>query len=164
MDERVKAAGTVGHAEGRTALNTFDNALLDAGLGNVNLLKVSSILPPYVDVIVQPKHIRTGRLIPVAYSSVIGTETGDTIAAAVGYAITNDIHKNGVIMEYHGYCSKLYAEEMINQMLFDAFESRHQLINHMEIFAVEHKVKICGCAFAAIALYSHSDLYEEETK
>ena len=33
-------------AEGRTPLDAFDNALLAAGIGNVNLLKISSIVPP----------------------------------------------------------------------------------------------------------------------
>lgn len=35
-----------GSAEGPSRLNAFDNALLAAGIGNVNLLRVSSILPP----------------------------------------------------------------------------------------------------------------------
>src|SRR5438034_6132723 len=30
------AAATAGHAEGGTALNAFDNALLAAGIGNIN--------------------------------------------------------------------------------------------------------------------------------
>lgn len=35
-----------GIGEGSSTLNAFDVALLDSGLGNLNLLKVSSILPP----------------------------------------------------------------------------------------------------------------------
>ncbi|NMB16013.1 MAG: pyruvoyl-dependent arginine decarboxylase, partial [Firmicutes bacterium] len=35
-----------GGSEGPTGLNAFDNALLAAGLGNLNLVRVSSILPP----------------------------------------------------------------------------------------------------------------------
>ncbi len=41
----TKAATTSGSAEGTTPLNAFDNALLAAGIGNINLVKVSSILP-----------------------------------------------------------------------------------------------------------------------
>ena len=33
-------------AEGTHKLTAFDNALLDAGIGNVNLVRISSILPP----------------------------------------------------------------------------------------------------------------------
>lgn len=35
-----------GSSEGTTSLNALDNALIAAGVGNVNLLRVSSILPP----------------------------------------------------------------------------------------------------------------------
>ena len=41
----MKVAITSGKAEGPSKLNAFDNALLDAGIGDVNLIKVSSILP-----------------------------------------------------------------------------------------------------------------------
>ena len=35
-----------GNGEGGTPLNAFDAALIEAGIGNLNLLRVSSILPP----------------------------------------------------------------------------------------------------------------------
>ena len=35
-----------GSSEGFTPLNAFDGALLDAGVGNTNLVKMSSIVPP----------------------------------------------------------------------------------------------------------------------
>ena len=36
-----------GIGTGSTVLNAFDAALLSAGVGNFNLLRVSSILPPH---------------------------------------------------------------------------------------------------------------------
>jgi arginine decarboxylase len=51
----TKAAGTAGIAEGSTPLNAFDNALLAAGIGNVNLIKVSSILPPGIELVALPR-------------------------------------------------------------------------------------------------------------
>ena len=35
-----------GASEGYTPLNAFDGALLAAGVGNTNLVKMSSIVPP----------------------------------------------------------------------------------------------------------------------
>ena len=95
------AAATAGHAEGGTTLNAFDNALLAAGIGNINLIKVSSILPPEVPVIDLPK-IKPGALIPTAYAAMTSETPGETVAAAVGYAVPDDPAKNGVIMEFHG--------------------------------------------------------------
>src|SRR5437016_1475433 len=80
------AAATAGHAEGGTTLNAFDNALLAAGIGNINLIKVSSILPPEVPVIDLPK-IKLGALVPTAYAAMTSETPGEIIAAAVLYGI-----------------------------------------------------------------------------
>src|SRR6266852_8927792 len=101
MTKRVTlAAATAGHAEGGTALNAFDNALLAAGIGNINLLKVSSILPPEVPVVELPK-IKPGALVPTAYAAITSEVPGEVVAAAVGWALPEDPAKNGVIMEFH---------------------------------------------------------------
>jgi arginine decarboxylase len=102
------AAATAGHAEGGTTLNAFDNALLAAGIGNINLIKVSSILPPEVPVIDLPK-IKLGALIPTAYAAMTSETPGETVAAAVGYAVPDDPAKNGVIMEFHGVATRAEA-------------------------------------------------------
>src|SRR5436309_3406932 len=110
MTKRITmAAATAGHAEGGTPLNAFDNALLAAGIGNINLVKISSILPPEVPDIELPK-IKLGALIPTAYAAMTSEKPGETVAAAVGYAIPDDPAKNGVIMEFHGYATREHAE------------------------------------------------------
>src|SRR5205814_7657994 len=126
------AAATVGHAEGGTTLNAFDNALLAAGIGNINLVKISSILPPDVPVIELPK-IKPGALVPTAYAAMTSDVPGETIAAAVGYAVPDDPAKNGVIMEFHGHATRAEAEEAIRGMLDEAFRVRGEAIKEMRI-------------------------------
>jgi pyruvoyl-dependent arginine decarboxylase (PvlArgDC) len=82
-------AVTAGCAEGGTTLNAFDNALLQAGIGNINLIKVSSIVPPEVDVVTLPQ-IKPGAIVPTAYAAMTSETPGETIAAAVGYALPVD--------------------------------------------------------------------------
>ena len=131
MTKRVTmAAATAGRAEGGTPLNAFDNALLAAGIGNINLIKVSSILPPEVPVIDLPK-IKPGALIPTAYAAMSSETPGETVAAAVGYAVPDDPAKNGVIMEFHGVASKAEAERQIHAMLEEAFRVRGETIRDM---------------------------------
>src|SRR5256712_4449021 len=90
MTKRVTmAAATAGHAEGGTTLNAFDNALLAAGIGNINLVKDSSILPPEVPVIDLPK-IKPGAIVPTAYAAMTSATPGETIAAAIAYAVPAD--------------------------------------------------------------------------
>jgi arginine decarboxylase len=158
MTKRVTlAAATAGHAEGGTALNAFDNALLAAGIGNINLLKVSSILPPEVPVVDLPK-IKPGALVPTAYAAITSETPGEVLAAAVGYAVPDDPAKNGVIMEFHGVASRAEAERQIRAMLDEAFRVRGEPIAEMRITAVEHRVERIGCALAAITLLGEEDL------
>jgi len=151
------AAATAGRAEGSTPLNAFDNALLAAGIGNINLIKVSSILPPEVPVMELPK-IKPGALIPTAYAAVTSETPGELIAAAVGYAVPDDPAKNGVIMEFHGHTTRDEAERAIRGMLDEAFRVRGEAMKEMKIFAIEHTVERIGCALAAITLLAEDDL------
>jgi arginine decarboxylase len=151
------AAATAGHAEGGTALNAFDNALLAAGIGNINLLKVSSILPPEVPVVELPK-IKPGALVPTAYAAITSERPGEILAAAVGYAVPDDPAKNGVIMEFHGVASRDEAERQIRAMLDEAFRVRGETIAELRVVAAEHRVERIGCALAAITLLGEEDL------
>jgi arginine decarboxylase len=153
----TKAAITAGTAEGGTALNAFDNALLAAGIGNVNLIKVSSIVPPEVDMVALPP-IRPGALVPTAYAAMTSTTPGQTVAAGVGYALPADRTKAGVIMEFHDATDRRTAEQAIHAMLTEAFRVRGEAIREMRILAVEHRVERAGCALAAVALLSEDDL------
>ena len=142
---------TAAAAEGETALNAFDNALLKARIGNVNLLRVSSILPPNCeldnDLVIPP-----GSLVPTAYGAIISDTPGELIAAAVGVGISEAEHF-GVIMEFSGKCSAKEAEEQIAQMLKEAFKVRGIALNKTIIKSAEHRVEKIGCAFAAVPLW-----------
>ena len=153
----TKVAVAAGHAEGLTPLNAFDNALLAAGIGNINLVKVSSIVPPDVDIVPLPQ-IKPGAVVPTAYSAIESAACGELISAAVGYALPEDRLKPGVIMEYHDKTDKAEAERMIRQMLEEAFQVRGETIREINIVVAEHRVERVGCAVAAVTLLSEEDL------
>jgi arginine decarboxylase len=153
----TRVAATSGRAEGSTPLNAFDNALLAAGLGNVNLVKVSSILPPAVEIVPLPP-LAPGAIVPTAYAEMTSEIPGEVIAAAVGWALPDDPARNGVIMEYHDKATREEAERMIAHMLREAFRARGFAIREMKIEAVEHRVERTGCVLAAVALLSDDDL------
>ncbi|HQI01582.1 MAG TPA: pyruvoyl-dependent arginine decarboxylase, partial [Deltaproteobacteria bacterium] len=80
---------TSGASEGFTVLNAFDGALMAAGIGNTNLVKMSSICPPHtkeVDSVALPH----GALVPVAYASITCEKPGQVIAAGVAIAFPDD--------------------------------------------------------------------------
>ena len=153
----TKVAATAGTAEGSTPLNAFDNALLAAGIGNVNLVKVSSIFPPAAEVVSLPR-IKPGAIVPSAYAAITSEVPGEVVAAAVGWALPDDPVKNGIIMEFHDKATREEAERMIVQMLQEAFRARGWRIAQMKVAAVEHRVERTGCALAAVTLLSDDDL------
>jgi len=141
---------TAGCAEGKSHLNAFDNALLNAGIGNINLIRISSILPPnvrYDPHIVLPR----GSLVPTAYGYIISDVPGELIAAAVGVAIAEDGF--GVIMEFAGKCSLEAAREAVDAMLEEAFARRGLVALEKKIEACAHKVVKIGCCLAAVPLW-----------
>jgi len=139
-----------GASEGISPLNAFDQALLAAGAGNVNLIRVSSILPPNTEftpqIILPP-----GALVPVAYGKLTSNVPGTKIAAAVAVGIPKEGF--GVIMEYSGYTSGKEAEKIILGMVEEAFYNRKLKISRYLVKSVEHCVVKIGAVFAGIILW-----------
>ncbi len=141
---------TAAASEGESKLTAFDGALLKARVGNTNLLRVSSILPPGCeyepDLVIPP-----GSLLPIAYGSIVSDVPGETISAAVAVGIKKDSF--GVIMEFSGKCSQAEAEKQVTAMVEEAFKVRGLDLEEVKVAAVEHKVEKIGCAFAAVPLW-----------
>lgn len=141
---------TAGHAEGLEPLTAFDAALLDANMGNLNLLKVSSIIPPGARLIDMPR-IPPGSLVPVAFGFITSSQKGDLISAGVAAGASADSF--GVIMEHSGHCGAEETESVLEKMVREAFDRRGMRLDSLVIRSVEHRVVACGCAFAAVALW-----------
>lgn len=121
---------------GRRALSAFDAALLDAGLGHYNLLKVSSVLPPQA---VRGEHLplSAGAQLPIAYAAEVADEPGDRICAAAAVAIPEDREQHGVIMEYHARGTGDDAERIVRDMAAEAMERRNHLIQEIVSTSIE---------------------------
>ncbi len=139
-------------AEGEHELTAFDKALLNAGIGNVNLIRVSSILPPG-SVYESRLDIPPGSLVPIAYGTLICAETGAHIAAAVAVGIGAEAGDFGVIMEFAGHCGRQDAERCVREMVTEAFQHRGMKLAEIKVAAAEHHVVTCGCVFAAVPLW-----------
>lgn len=139
----------VGHGEGSTPLNAFDAALIDAGIGNLNLIRVSSILPPGARFF--PKlRIPPGTLTPTAYGYLTSSRPGEVVAAAIGVGFSSDTY--GVIMEYEGFCTKAEAETRVRAMVEDGFRARGITLKDLLVLGIDHRVEKIGCALAAAVL------------
>lgn len=141
-----------GASEGYTRLNAFDCALLEAGVGNTNLIKISSILPPGVPLI-EPAPLQAGAFIPIAYASIMSDLPQQMIAAAVAVAVPVDPSLNGVIMEYSCTGHSEDALMIVQSMAEEAMRYRGFEIKEVISASVEHRVESVGAAFACVVLH-----------
>lgn len=127
-----------GAGRGKQRLVAFDNALLDGGVGNYNLIRLSSILPCSAirkDGIGLP----LGSLLPIAYATY-STDKPNTIisaAVAIGFPKQFDDQHCGVIMEYEGECNSEDALRTVQGMVEEAFNARGWDLYDIQSNAVE---------------------------
>lgn len=144
-----------GGGEGGTPLLAFDAALRAAGVADVNLLRVSSILPPGAGrVRGLAGELPRGVLLPTAYGTIGSSMPGEEIAAAVAVGI-GDAGEPGVIVEYTHRGSREAAEQVVYDMVLEAFRGRvRPRPEEILIKGVSHRVGKTGAAFAGIILWS----------
>lgn len=95
MKKPKKAAISSGSAIGRSKINAYDKALIDAGIGDLNLVEISSILPPGCKIVELPI-IEPGTIVECVISSASfrKIEVGDE--NCVSSAIVIAMSKNGL--------------------------------------------------------------------
>ncbi len=136
----MKIAVTSGKSEGPTKLNSFDNALLDAGIGDVNLIKVSSIIPINSKFVKLPP-LEPGRMTNCVLAHAYSNNRDDLITAVIVAAISDDF---GCVIEHSG----------INE---DPKELQKQAI-----FMVEEMMKIRNMKIEEIILETKSHIVENQ--
>ena len=105
----MKIAIVSGHDEGPTKLNAFDNALSNAGIGDVNLIKVSSMLASNTEICELPK-LKAGAMVNCVLSEITSDNPGDEIIAVIAVAIGEEL---GCVVETTGINKD--NDEIINE-------------------------------------------------
>lgn len=139
-----------GSAEGNTPINAFDNALLNAGVGNLNLVKVSSVVPTGAALLETPMPISPGALVPAVYATRDSDIPGEQLCSVIGVGLSEDSH--GMIFE-HSSNSAMHAEEVVRNMVQDAFKRRGLKLAQMIVNKAEHHVERLGCTVSAVVLW-----------
>ena len=116
---------TKGVGTDKEKLASFENALREAGIAHLNLVKVSSIFPPHCNII----DIKTGltRLEPGEITHCVmameqSKEPGRRIVASIGLALPSEDGRYGYLSEHHGFGQTEqeageYAEDLAASML-----------------------------------------------
>lgn len=144
-----------GASEGFTPLNAFDAALLDAGVGNTNLFRMSSIIPPGTqEVPVSELALPAGALVPTAYASMQSDIPGSIICAAAAAAWSDDPSRPGLIMEYHAHGHREDAEAVVRRMAEEGLKARGWQVHRIQSVSIDHRVSKIGAVFAGVVLWS----------
>ena len=97
---------TKGVGRHRNKLQSFELALRAAGIEKCNLVRVSSILPPYCKIIPKSKgleKLKAGQVTFVVLSEEATDEPSRLIGAGIGLAVPAKGEQYGYISEHHCY-------------------------------------------------------------
>lgn len=154
----MRIAIVSGNSEGPTELNAFDNALYEAEIGDVNLIKVSSMLEANTEVEKLPK-LKAGSMVNCVLSSISSNKKGDELTACVAVAIGDEL---GCVVETNGINQdpeevKNEAMDMVKYMM----NKRDVKIKELIVEEAHHTVEEIGSAIAAV-IYIREDIIEQD--
>ncbi len=116
---------TRGTGKHRESLQSFEEALRDAGIAGMNLVRVSSIFPANCKIVSRQRGLQQltpGQIMFCVLAECRTNEPNRLAGAAIGLAVPADKSKHGYIAEYHGFGMKQrvcidYVEDMAATML-----------------------------------------------
>ena len=116
---------TKGIGVSREKLTSFELALRDAGIASLNLIEVSSILPPncsFVDKDEGSESLYPGQIVPVVLARSDSNKVGDLVSSGVGVAVPRDKSDYGYLSEHHcigmdDFQMEEYVEDLAAEML-----------------------------------------------
>ncbi len=127
-----------GKSEGSTTASAFDGSLRQAGIHNLNLIQLSSVIPPEANVRVTDTYAsqrQVGDICYVVLSSFDSDKPGTEITAGLGWIQTDH---GGLFCESYGAFSIDECSEQINKGLQEMLsargwsgEIRMQLVTHV---------------------------------
>jgi arginine decarboxylase len=143
-----------GSSEGFSLLNAFDGALISSGVGDTNLVRMSSILPPGCEEINPPPvSLPQGALVPVAYASINSDVSGEIISSAVAIGVPKNPNLAGLIMEYSAKSDENIVVEQVKKMVEKGMEMRNREIKEIMSISATCKIDTIGAVFAGVVLW-----------
>jgi arginine decarboxylase len=116
---------TKGIGTHKSQLGSFENALRDAGIAKYNLVEVSSIFPPYAEIVDREEglsELKPGQILFLVIARNSSNELSRLITASVGLAIPRNRTMYGYLSEHHSYgetaeSAGKFAESLAAEML-----------------------------------------------
>ena len=132
-------------------LVAFDAALLNAGIADHNLVKISSILPPHATegiVVTSPK----GSPLLTAYATISSSVPGTILATAVAVGLPKNPDDIGIIMELSTSVRKLYDSNSTDAAVIECRTGLENRIKRMVEDAMKnHRIEMADLKLSSIA-------------
>ena len=96
---------TWGTGEGSTVKSAFDRALADAGIANYNIIRLSSVIPPGTEVILEKNKMNEaehGHRLYAVVSESYQSIPGGKAVAGLGWVTSNNDRGMGIFVEQSG--------------------------------------------------------------
>tara|TARA_B100001750_G_scaffold238619_1_gene245409 strand:+ start:6674 stop:7231 length:558 start_codon:yes stop_codon:yes gene_type:complete len=116
---------TSGKGVHKEKLASFELALREAGIAALNLISVSSILPPHCDFIPKEEGVlklNPGQVVPVVLARMESKKPNQFVSSGIGVAVPSDRSHYGYLSEHHDIdmdAKKMedYVEDLAAEML-----------------------------------------------
>jgi arginine decarboxylase len=119
--------------------------LREAGIDNLNLIRVSSIVPAGARFGPKPK-LPVGTIVPTVYTHIVSNVPGEIVSAVIAAGTGAE---GGVLMEYHHRGPADDGVRITQSMVEEGFSRRGWTLEDIRFASSEHKVDRLGCAVAA---------------
>lgn len=157
---KINIVSSVGKA--KTTLGAFDAALIDAGIANMNLICLSSVIPPNAEIVFDKPEILEKDFGKRLYVVMAKRETyeAEKIAAGIGW-VTEKHNRFGLFVEHDG-ASREEVKKLILHTLKGMMESRSDYEFSDIKYAISETVNQKGEASCVIsvAVYETDDWNE----
>jgi arginine decarboxylase len=123
---------------------SYDDALKDARIANLNLIRYSSVLPPEAVERPQPPALHHGAVLETIHAEMSGS-TGEVLTAGLITwrikALTDESVVGGFVAEYAGHALEETARNNLQDAMEGMNERRGYARDYFEIFDVNLMVK-----------------------
>lgn len=147
---------TFGAGRGKTELAAFDSALFNAGVGNYNLLHLSSVIPtgctPVIKKVDYNNNDEFGYKLFCVLSEKRESRIGHAAWAGLGWVLTVESPTQGLFVEHSGESEAEVMDAMTKTLtsIVEYREGKYGAIQYKTIGVICEKNPVCA---AVIAIY-----------
>ena len=159
---------STGSGLGPTRLAAFDSALFAAGVAGYNLIRLSSVIPPYADVREVPGSDQVqgapGDVAYCVYAAAYASNPGEQAWAGLGWAVDSDQNGSGVFVE-HTACSESVVRRDLHATIDAMSQNRghqYRMAGQTVSSAVCLGHPVCAVVVATYGTAGWSDLLNSE--